>query len=189
MKYGRPVKKWYGHACATKIVTNDDLAKLMDTSDEWIQQRSGIKERHVDDDVTPTDIAEKVALAALEKAGLKGSDIDMLVVATLSPEHFFPGICILQERLNGNGACFRRAVPVHWLYMPSTWDSCLSRVVNTAELWWWAKIHSRGVEFATRGRDVAVLFGDGAGGDFGTGRVRGPRFFVDSSACRREVCG
>ena len=168
MKYGRPVKiSGTGMHVPPKIVTNDDLAKLMDTSDEWIQQRSGIKERrYVDDDVTPTDIAEKAALAALEKAGLKGSDIDMLVVATLSPEHFFPGnSAFLQERLGMGTApaldvrcqCtgFLYALNVGQLFVAS---GQYSRVMVVG-----VEIHSRGVEFATRGRDVAVLFGDGAG--------------------------
>ena len=168
MKYGRAVKiSGTGMHVPPKVVTNDDLAKLMDTSDEWIQQRSGIKERrYVDDGVTPTDIAEKAALAALEKAGLKGSDIDLLVVATLSPEHFFPGnSAFLQERL-GMGVApaldvrcqctgFLYALNVGQLFVGS---GQYNRVMVVG-----VEIHSRGVEFATRGRDVAVLFGDGAG--------------------------
>tara|TARA_B100000683_G_C12445846_1_gene538076 strand:- start:231 stop:1238 length:1008 start_codon:yes stop_codon:yes gene_type:complete len=168
MKYGRAVKiSGTGMYVPPRVVTNDELAKLMDTSDEWIQQRSGIKERrYVDDDTSPTDLAEKACLAAMEKAGVTGADIDLLVVATLSPEHFFPGnSAFLQERL-GMGtapAMDVRCQCTGFLYALNVGELFVSSGQYERVLVVGVEIHSRGVEFATRGRDVAVLFGDGAG--------------------------
>ena len=72
-----------------KVVTNDDLAKIMDTSDEWIQQRSGIQERRfVDEGVVTSDLAYEASKAALAAAGLEASDLDMIIVATFTPDHF-----------------------------------------------------------------------------------------------------
>jgi 3-oxoacyl-[acyl-carrier-protein] synthase-3 len=168
MKYGRAVKiSGTGMHVPPKVVTNHDLAKLMDTTDEWIQQRSGIKERrYVEDGVTPTDIAFEAAQAALDKAGLKGSDIDLLVVATLSPEHFFPGnSSFLQDRL-GMGtapALDVRCQCTGFLYALNVGQLFVASGQYNKVMVVGVEIHSRGVELATRGRDVAVLFGDGAG--------------------------
>ena len=90
-----------GMAVPPRVVTNEDLAKIMDTSDEWIRQRTGIEERrHVDEGVTPSDLALEASQKALAAAGLKPTDIDFILVATLSPEQFFPGTCsFLQAKL------------------------------------------------------------------------------------------
>ena len=84
-----------------RVVTNDDLAELMDTSDEWITERTGIKQRHwVDPEMATSDLALEAATAALESAGVDKNDIDMLIVATLSSDHFFPGTaCFLQTKM------------------------------------------------------------------------------------------
>ena len=90
-----------GHYVPERVVTNADLEKMMDTSDEWIRERSGIHERHfIADDEQNVDMAEAASRAALAKAGKEAADIDFIIYATLSPEYFFPGSgCLLQERL------------------------------------------------------------------------------------------
>src|SRR5579871_5927171 len=91
-----------GHYVPTRVVTNDDLAKLMTTSDEWIQQRTGIKERRFIEHsgIGASDLALPAAKAAIERAGLQPSDIDMIVFATLSPDHNFPGSgCFLGHKM------------------------------------------------------------------------------------------
>ena len=90
-----------GHYVPERVVTNADLEKMMDTSDEWIRERSGIHERHfIADDERNVDMAEAASRAALAKAGKEAADIDFIIYATLSPEYFFPGSgCLLQERL------------------------------------------------------------------------------------------
>lgn len=83
-----------GMAVPPRIVTNHDLAKLMDTSDEWIKQRTGIEERrHVDAGMTPSDLALEAAKKALDAAAIVATDLDFILVATLSPENYFPGTC------------------------------------------------------------------------------------------------
>jgi 3-oxoacyl-[acyl-carrier-protein] synthase-3 len=150
-----------------RVVTNDDLAKLMETSDEWIQQRSGIRERHhVDPGVGPAELAEHAARRALEAAGIEPRELDAIVLASLSPEHDFPGTgCFLQHRLglsdipamDVRNQCtgFLYALQVGRLFVAS---GQYRRVLVVG-----TEVHSTGVEFNTRGRDVAVLFGDGAG--------------------------
>ena len=91
-----------------KVVTNFDLEKIMDTSDEWIQKRTGIVERHwVENNVSTTDLALKASLDAINKAGIDKSQIDLIIFATLSPDHDFPGgACFLQPKLGLSGcAC------------------------------------------------------------------------------------
>ena len=150
-----------------RVVTNHDLAQLMDTSDERIHQRSGIRERrHVDAGVGPADLALEASRSALAAAQVEPEDLDVILVASLSPHHDFPGTsAFLQDRL-GIGGCtamdvraqcsgFLYALQVGALYIGSgQYDRAL--VCGT-------EVHSTGLEFATRGRDTAVLFGDGAG--------------------------
>jgi 3-oxoacyl-[acyl-carrier-protein] synthase-3 len=150
-----------------RVVTNDDLAKLMDTSDEWIQQRTGIRERHhVDPGTGPADLALEASNRALDAAGLKATDIDAIIVASLSPHHEFPGVGVfLQDRLGISGCpaldvrnqCtgFLYALQIANLYVAS---GQYDRVLLCG-----AEVHSTGVEFTDRGRDVSVIFGDGAG--------------------------
>lgn len=150
-----------------QVVTNHDLAKLMDTSDEWIRQRSGIAERrYVSDGETPADLAQKAAERALGAAGLEPRDVDCILLATLSPQHDFPGTSFfLHERLPfGEIPCMDlRAQCSGFLYALGMADALVRASRFERVLVVGAEVHSTGIELATRGRDVAVLFGDGAG--------------------------
>jgi len=157
-----------GHYVPTKVVTNDDLARMMPTSDEWIQQRTGIKERRFieHDGIGASDLAVPAAQMALERAGRKVSDVDMIIFATLSPDHNFPGSgCFLGEKLGlpGVPALDIRNQCSGFLYGLSVADAWVRTGAYKNILVVGAEVHSTGVEFTERGRDVAVLFGDGAG--------------------------
>jgi 3-oxoacyl-[acyl-carrier-protein] synthase III len=147
-------------------VTNKDLEALMDTTDEWIRQRSGIVERRwIDEGQTPADLAEKAAREALRSASLEPGDIDCIVLATLSAEHEFPGTSFfLQERLGGTTPCFDlRAQCSGFLYGLSVANSFVVSGQYRRVLLVGCEVHSTGIDVSTEGRDVAVLFGDGAG--------------------------
>ncbi len=150
-----------------RVVTNHDLAAFMDTDDAWIRQRTGIVERrHVSEGETPATLAEGAARAALVRADLEPSDIDAIVLATLSPEHEFPGTSFfLHERLGvGEIPCMDlRAQCTGFLYALSVADAFAKVGRYGRILVVGCEVHSTGVEFNDRGRDVAVLFGDGAG--------------------------
>jgi 3-oxoacyl-[acyl-carrier-protein] synthase-3 len=151
-----------------RVVTNEDLTKLMDTSDEWIQQRSGIRERrHVQPgEETPADLALEASRRAIEDAGLAPGDIDCIVLATLSAQADFPGTSFfLHERLGvGEIPCMDlRAQCCGFLYSLQMADSLVRTGVYQRVLVVGCEVHSTGIELATRGRDVSVLFGDGAG--------------------------
>jgi 3-oxoacyl-[acyl-carrier-protein] synthase-3 len=147
-------------------VTNKDLEALMDTTDEWIRQRSGIVERRwVREGETPADLAEKAARQAIESAGIEPEDIDCIVLATLSAQADFPGTSFfLQERLGGTTPCFDlRAQCSGFLFGLSTARSFVASGQYRRVLLVGAEVHSTGLDVSTEGRDVAVLFGDGAG--------------------------
>jgi 3-oxoacyl-[acyl-carrier-protein] synthase-3 len=157
-----------GHYVPSKVVTNDDLAKLMTTSDEWIVQRTGIKERRFieHDGIGASDLAVPACKAALERAGLQAKDVGMIIFATLSPDHNFPGSgCFLGHKLGlpGVPALDVRNQCSGFLYGLSIADAWVRAGVYENILLVGAEVHSTGVEFNDRGRDVAVLFGDGAG--------------------------
>jgi 3-oxoacyl-[acyl-carrier-protein] synthase-3 len=156
-----------GHCVPNRIVTNHDLAKLMNTSDEWIQQRSGISaRRHVDDGIAPSDIGVEAALKAIESAGLKPNDIDLLLVTTLSSEHTFPGTAaFIQRKLNiGTIPAFDlRAQCSGFLYGLSVAKAFVNSCQYKRVLLVSVEVQSRALDFSDRGRDTAVLFGDGAG--------------------------
>lgn len=149
------------------VVTNFDLEKLMDTSDEWIRERAGISERRfVDSEVGPAGLAHEAAKKALEKAGLVPEDIDFIIFATLSPEYLFPGSgVILQEKLGipGVPALDVRNQCTGFIYALSIADQYIKSGMYKRIMVVGAEIHSTGLDLTTRGRDVAVLFGDGAG--------------------------
>ncbi len=149
------------------VVTNHDLAQRMDTSDEWIRQRSGIVERrHVDGTETPADLAEQASRRALEAAGVGANEIDGIILATLSPQHDFPGTSFfLHERLGvPEIPCFDlRAQCSGFLYSLAAADAFIRSGQMRRVLVVGCEVHSTGLEFSTRGRDTAVLFGDGAG--------------------------
>jgi 3-oxoacyl-[acyl-carrier-protein] synthase-3 len=147
-------------------VTNKDLEALMDTTDEWIRQRSGIVERRwIRAGETPADLAEKASRQALERAGLEPGDIDLIVLATLSAQADFPGTSFfLQERLGGTTPCFDlRAQCSGFLFGLSVAKSFVTSGQYRRVLLVGAEVHSTGIDVSTEGRDVAVLFGDGAG--------------------------
>jgi 3-oxoacyl-[acyl-carrier-protein] synthase-3 len=147
-------------------VTNKDLEALMDTTDEWIRQRSGIVERRwIREGETPADLAEKASRQALEAAGLEPGDVDCIVLATLSAQADFPGTSFfLQERLSGTTPCFDlRAQCSGFLYGLSVAKSFVVSGQYRRVLLVGAEVHSTGIDVSTEGRDVAVLFGDGAG--------------------------
>ncbi|MCM2278009.1 MAG: ketoacyl-ACP synthase III [Oligoflexia bacterium] len=152
-----------------QVVTNQDLTALMDTSDEWIQQRSGIKERRwvdLDSETTTSDLALEASRRALESAGVKKEEIEMIVLCTLSADHEFPGTaCFLQAKLGVPGipALDVRQQCTGFIYGLSIADQFIRNGVYRKVLLVGAEIHSKAMDLTTRGREVAVLFGDGAG--------------------------
>ncbi|HNC98613.1 MAG TPA: 3-oxoacyl-ACP synthase, partial [Myxococcota bacterium] len=156
-----------GHYVPERVVKNDDLREWMDTSDEWIMQRTGIRERRwVEGDVGAAELAEHASRQALEEAGLAPSDIDMILFATLSPDICFPGSgCLLQARLGipGVPALDVRNQCSGFLYSLSVADQFIRTGSMKRILVVGSEVHSTGLDLSTRGRDVTVIFGDGAG--------------------------
>src|SRR5580658_8072960 len=157
-----------GHYVPTRVVTNHDLAKLMSTSDEWILQRTGIRERRYIEHsgIGASDLAVPATKMALEHAGLTEKDIDAIIFATLSPDVNFPGSgCFLAHKLGlpGVPALDVRNQCSGFLYSLSVADAWVRAGVYKNVLVVGSEVHSTGLEFTERGRDVAVLFGDGAG--------------------------
>jgi 3-oxoacyl-[acyl-carrier-protein] synthase III len=157
-----------GHYVPSRVVTNADLAKLMTTSDEWIVQRTGIKERRFIErsGIGASDLALPAAKMALEHAKLEAKDVDAIVFATLSPDHNFPGSgCFLGDKMGlpGVPALDVRNQCTGFLYGLSIADAWVRAGVYRHVLLVGAEVHSTGLDFSDRGRDVAVLFGDGAG--------------------------
>ncbi len=152
----------------SNVVTNHDLEKIIDTSDEWIVRRTGIKERRwADASVdTPSGLALKASEIAIEKAGIKKEDIDCIIYATLSPDHDFPGTgCFLQAKLGISGipAIDIRQQCTGFIYGMTIADQFIKNGMYKKILLVGAEIHSFGLDKTTRGRDISVLFGDGAG--------------------------
>src|SRR6478735_8206129 len=159
-----------GHYVPDKVVTNRDLTRLMDTSDEWIQQRSGIRERrYVDFERAPmgaSDLGVRAAQRAMEDAGVGKDEIDLIVYATLSPDKVFPGDGVLvQAKLDipaGVPALDVRNQCSGFLYGLAVADAFIRVGTYRRVLLIGSEVHSSGLDFSTRGRDVTVLFGDGA---------------------------
>ncbi|WP_127715813.1 3-oxoacyl-ACP synthase III family protein [Halobacteriovorax sp. HLS] len=150
-----------------KVYTNHDLEKMMDTTDEWIVQRTGIEQRHwVDENTSTSDLALEASKQAIADAGLANEDIDMIVFATLSPDHDFPGTgCFLQEKLGVSDISVFdiRQQCTGFLYGLSLADKFISSGSHKNVLVVGAEVHSKGLDKTPRGRAVSVLFGDGAG--------------------------
>ena len=150
-----------------RVVSNDELATMLTTSDEWIQQRSGVRERrYARPDETPASMGCQAAQRALEAAGLKPEDVDFLICATQTPEYHFPGTgCVIQERLGLNtvGALDVRNQCTGFLYGMSIADAFIRLGTYRKILLVCTELHSRGLEYSDEGRHVTVLFGDGAG--------------------------
>ncbi|MCC7442240.1 MAG: ketoacyl-ACP synthase III [Bdellovibrionales bacterium] len=147
--------------------TNDDLKKLMDTSDEWIQQRTGIRQRYwAHESQSTSDLALSASEQAIERAGIEKSKIDLVILATLSPDHEFPGTaCFLQAKLGlpGIPALDVRQQCTGFIYGVSIADQFIRTGMYKHVLVVGAEIHSKGLNRTTAGREVSVLFGDGAG--------------------------
>ncbi len=156
-----------GMCVPDRVVTNQDLEKRMDTSDEWIRQRSGIAERrHVSEGETPALLAERAARRAIAEAGLEPADVDCIILATLSGEADFPGTSFFLHDALGleDIPCFDlRAQCSGFLYALSVANGLLRTGQYERMLLVGCEVHSTGLDFSTRGRDTAVLFGDGAG--------------------------
>ncbi len=150
-----------------RVWKNDDIATMMDTSDEWIRQRTGIEQRHwVDADTTTSDLALVAAKNACESAGVAVQEIDCIIFATLSPDHDFPGAgCFLQAKLGlpGIAAIDVRQQCTGFIYALSIADQYVKTGTYRRILVVGAEVHSKGMNCTPEGRDVAVLFGDGAG--------------------------
>jgi 3-oxoacyl-[acyl-carrier-protein] synthase-3 len=156
-----------GHYVPERVVTNADLTALMDTSDEWIQQRTGIRERHFSDGWTgAADMGALAARQALGRAGIAARDLDCIVFATLSPDIDMPAsACLLQDRLGvaGMPAFDVRNQCSGFLYGLAIADKFVKTGTYDRVLVVGSEVHSTGLDLTTRGREVAVIFGDGAG--------------------------
>jgi|SRR5690606_24090049 3-oxoacyl-[acyl-carrier-protein] synthase-3 len=153
----------------SKVVTNHDLTKYMDTSDEWITERTGIKERryaHRTEETTTT-MAVEASRQAIERAGVTPNDIDFIIFATLSPDYYFPGCGVLLQRaLNITteiGALDVRNQCSGFLYGLSVADQFIKSGMYKNILLVGSEKHSFGLDFSTRGRAITAIFGDGAG--------------------------
>ena len=151
-----------------RVVTNNDLLKYMDTSDEWIQERTGIQERryaHRTEETTTT-MGVEAAKIAIERAGITPRDIDFIIFATLSPDYYFPGCGVLLQRamqMKDVGALDVRNQCSGFVYALSVADQFIKSGMYKNILVVGAEKHSFGLDFTTRGRNVTVIFGDGAG--------------------------
>ena len=150
-----------------RIVTNDELSTYMDTSDEWIQERTGIKERHyVEKGEGPSDIAIPATKQALNAAGLKVSDIDFIIFATSTPDFYAPGSgCLLQEKMGFNeiGALDIRVQCSGFIYGLSIAEQYIRTGTFKNILLIGAEVQSTAMDLTNAGRDTAIIFGDGAG--------------------------
>ena len=160
--------KGLGYYVPENVVTNDDLSKLMDTSDAWIQERTGIKERRhvVKGTDTTTTMGAKAALKALEAAGVSKEEVDFVVFATLSPDYYFPGCGVLVQKelgLKTVGALDIRNQCSGFLYALSVADQYIKTGMYRNILVIASETQSPALDMSTRGRNMAVLFGDGAG--------------------------
>ncbi len=159
-----------GHYVPETIVSNHDLTKVMDTTDEWIRERTGIEQRRYGTksrDTTSTMGAE-AARRACSNAGIEVTDIDFIIFATLSPDYYFPGCGVLVQRELGItdsacGALDVRNQCTGFIYALSVADKFIRSGVYNNILVIGAEMHSMGLDFSTAGRGVTVIFGDGAG--------------------------
>jgi len=158
-----------GYYVPENVVTNDDLSKKMDTNDEWITERTGIKERrHIKkgDGNSTAVMGVKAAKIALDRANISKDDIDLIVFATLSPDYYFPGCGVQVQEMLGIKTC--PALDVRnqcsgFIYGLSVADQFIKTGMYKNVLLIGSENHSGGLDFTTRGRSVSVIFGDGAG--------------------------
>ena len=157
-----------GYYVPENVVTNDDLSKIMDTNDEWIQERTGIQERRhvIKGEDTTTTMGVKAAKIAIERSGVAKEDIDFVVFATLSPDYYFPGPGVAVQRdlgLRTVGALDVRNQCSGFVYALSVADQFIKTGMYKNILVIGSEVHSTGLDMTTRGRGVSVIFGDGAG--------------------------
>ena len=158
-----------GYFVPENVVTNDDLAKMMDTNDAWIQERTGIKERRwikEGDNDTSAIMGAKASEMAIERAGIAKDDIDFIVFATMTPDYYFPGCGVqIQDllELKNVGAIDIRNQCSGFIYALSIADQFIKTGMYKNILVVGAEYHSNGLDKSTRGRGVTVIFGDGAG--------------------------
>ena len=147
-----------------KVLTNFDLEKMLDTTDEWIRTRTGIERRHIAaEDQATSDLSEQACRSALEAAGLTPADIDLVVVGTCTPDLVFPNVaCLLQERMGMSGAAFSvEAACSGFVYALSVADKFVRAGQAKRALVSGAEVMSRIIDWTDR--ETCVLFGDGAG--------------------------
>ncbi len=151
-----------------RIVSNEELCRYMDTSDEWIRERTGIRERRYARRTgeTTTTMGVEAARQAIERAGLQPSDIDFVIFATLCPDYYFPGCAVLLQRalqMKEVGALDIRNQCSGFIYSISVADQFIRSGMYKNILVVASEKHSFGLDFSTRGRNLTVIFGDGAG--------------------------
>ena len=165
----RTVIRGTGRYLPPRVVTNEDMTQWMDTSDEWIRQRTGIEQRHWVPEaggVGSSDLGLEASRIAMQRAGWQPEDLDLIIFATLSPDIFFPGPgCLMQHKLglDATPALDIRQQCTGFLYGITTADAYIRSNLADKILLVGAEVHSTGLDITTRGRDVAVIFGDGAG--------------------------
>jgi len=165
----RTVIRGTGRFLPPRVVTNDDMTQWMDTSDDWIRKRTGIEQRHwvpAEGGVGSSDLGLEASRIAMQRAGWTPEDIDLIIFATLSPDIFFPGPgCLMQHKLGleATPALDIRQQCTGFLYGITTADAYIRSNLANRILLVGAEVHSTGLDISTRGRDVAVIFGDGAG--------------------------
>ncbi|MFZ4558692.1 MAG: 3-oxoacyl-ACP synthase III family protein [Saprospiraceae bacterium] len=159
-----------GYYVPERVVTNFDLEKVMDTTDAWIQERTGIVERHYGKrrEETSTTMGARAAEIAIARAGIQKEDLDFIIFATLSPDYYFPGCGVLLQRELGitkkeMGALDIRNQCSGFIYALSIADQFIKTGMYKNILIVGAEVHSMGLDFSTRGRNVTSIFGDGAG--------------------------
>jgi 3-oxoacyl-[acyl-carrier-protein] synthase-3 len=157
-----------GFYVPSNTVTNDDLSKIIDTNDEWIQERTGIKERRhiINGEDTTTTMGVKAAKIAIERAGISNDEVDFVIFATLSPDYYFPGPGVLVQRdlgLKTVGALDVRNQCSGFVYALSVADQYIKTGMYKNILVIGSEVQSTGLDMTTRGRGVSVIFGDGAG--------------------------
>lgn len=157
-----------GFYVPSNTVTNDDLSKIIDTNDEWIQERTGIQERRhiINGEDTTTTMGVKAAKIAIERAGISNEEVDFVIFATLSPDYYFPGPGVLVQRdlgLKTVGALDVRNQCSGFVYALSIADQYIKTGMYKNILVIGSEVQSTGLDMTTRGRGVSVIFGDGAG--------------------------
>ena len=164
----KTIIKGTGRYLPPRLVTNEDLSQWMDTSNEWIIQRTGIEQRYwvpEEGGVGASDLGFEASKIAMDRAGWEPEDIDLIIFATLSPDLFFPGSgCLLAHKLglSSTPALDIRQQCTGFLYGMATADAYIRSSLAKRVLLVGAEVHSTGLDISTRGRDVAVIFGDGA---------------------------